>query len=174
MSQIENEGSLTLSYDFWLKTLKDSKVGAAKDHCKKFQSRLASSFIGTVPCSDNYVCLKILVTYRLTVNSILSLHQQFLIIVNALCKHCPLFHVIMLTSYWRATFFELTGIFDFITQRSSSYITGWMLPKLNPKSSQFCPFMESQLPGRTHGWWRNFWTQETMQGLISKLENNII
>ena len=37
-----------LSYDFWFKTLRDSKVRAAKDHGKRFRSRLASSFSGIV------------------------------------------------------------------------------------------------------------------------------
>ena len=35
-----------LSHDLWLKTLRNSKVRAAKDHGKKFQSRLAASFSG--------------------------------------------------------------------------------------------------------------------------------
>ena len=35
-----------LSYNFCLKTLRDNKVKAAKDHSKKFQSRLAASFSG--------------------------------------------------------------------------------------------------------------------------------
>ena len=33
-----------LFYDFWCNTLRDSKVKVAKDHGKKFRSRLASSF----------------------------------------------------------------------------------------------------------------------------------
>ena len=33
-----------LSYDFWFKTLRDSKVRASKDHGKKFRGRLTSSF----------------------------------------------------------------------------------------------------------------------------------
>ena len=32
------------SFNFWLKTLRDSKVKAAKDRGKRFQSRLAASF----------------------------------------------------------------------------------------------------------------------------------
>ena len=46
-SQIKNEGSLKLkkvSYDFWLKTLSDSKVRAAKDHGKKFRNKMAAFF----------------------------------------------------------------------------------------------------------------------------------
>ena len=45
-SQIENKGSLKVeevSYDFWFKTLRDSKGRVTKDHGKKFRSRLASS-----------------------------------------------------------------------------------------------------------------------------------
>ena len=49
-SQIKNEGSLKLkkaqSYDFWLKTLRHSKVRAAKDHGKKFRTKLNTSFSG--------------------------------------------------------------------------------------------------------------------------------
>ena len=37
---------------FWFKTLKDSKVRAAKDHSKKFRSRLAASFRGIAIESD--------------------------------------------------------------------------------------------------------------------------
>ena len=33
-----------MSYDFWFKTLRDSKARAAKDHDKKFRSKLAASF----------------------------------------------------------------------------------------------------------------------------------
>ena len=50
-SQIENKEKL--SYDLWFKTLKDSKVRVAKDHGKKFRSRLASSFAGIVHSSCN-------------------------------------------------------------------------------------------------------------------------
>ena len=39
-----------LSYDFWFKTLRDSKFGVAKGHGKNFRSRLASSFSGIVHC----------------------------------------------------------------------------------------------------------------------------
>ena len=41
-SQIESKGSLKvekLSYDFWFKTLRDSKVRVAKDHGKSSEVR---------------------------------------------------------------------------------------------------------------------------------------
>ena len=50
-SQIENKGYFKvekLFYDFWFKTLRDSKVRAAKDHGKRFRSRLVASFSGIV------------------------------------------------------------------------------------------------------------------------------
>ena len=37
---------------FWFKTLRDSKVRAAKDHGKKFRSRIVSSFSGIVHCKQ--------------------------------------------------------------------------------------------------------------------------
>ena len=40
-----------LSYDFWFKTLRDSRVRAAKDHGKKFRSRQATSFSGILHSS---------------------------------------------------------------------------------------------------------------------------
>ena len=45
-SQIDGlfKGRRRLPLIFWLKTLRDSKVRAAKDHGKKFQNRLAASF----------------------------------------------------------------------------------------------------------------------------------
>ena len=46
-SQIKNGGFSKikkLSFNFWLKTLRDSKVKAARDRGERFQSRLAASF----------------------------------------------------------------------------------------------------------------------------------
>ena len=39
-----------LQYDFWLKTLRDSKVRATEHHGEKFRNRLASSFSGIIHC----------------------------------------------------------------------------------------------------------------------------
>ena len=40
---------MTYLFYFWPKPLRDRKVRAAKDHGKKFRSRLAASFSGIVP-----------------------------------------------------------------------------------------------------------------------------
>ena len=45
----------------------------------------------------------------------------------------------------QAAFFELTGKFSFITQKSVSKITSRTLPKLNPKIGHFSTFMESTI-----------------------------
>ena len=50
-SEIKNEDSLELEkaiLDFWLKTLRDSKVRDLKGSRLKYQSRLAASFSGIV------------------------------------------------------------------------------------------------------------------------------
>ena len=49
MSQIKGEGFLNLEkaiFRFWLKTIRDSKVRAAKYHGKKFRSKLAAPLSG--------------------------------------------------------------------------------------------------------------------------------
>ena len=62
-SQIETQGSLqekNVSYDFWLKTLRDSNVGATKDHGRKFRSTLTASFSGIVNWGSIYLPSKLL------------------------------------------------------------------------------------------------------------------
>ena len=54
----KRQGMDSICYDFWLKTFRDSKVRAAKDHGTKHQSRLASSFSGIVHCGAHFTCSK--------------------------------------------------------------------------------------------------------------------
>ena len=42
---------------FWLKTLRDNKVRAAKDDGRKFENRLAASFSGIVRCPEKCLVL---------------------------------------------------------------------------------------------------------------------
>ena len=90
-----------VSYDFWLKTLRDSKFKkTAKDHGKSPQSRLAASFSGIVHHLDDFSSrprtstrllstgpVKIINRVKIAHSLLQSVSDQFHIIILAcLCK----------------------------------------------------------------------------------------
>ena len=62
------------------------KAGTIVSQYQSYQTTHFNKCLHNGNCGNNYVCLNVLITYRLIFDNILSLHYQRLIIVDDLCK----------------------------------------------------------------------------------------